>query len=105
MLNYKYKAIEQAKKANITDLYMTEKGIFPLSLLKKSPLYTGKLIKTITPHNTICNPSCSKTPNFAFVIIRFKPQTKLNKLIIATVDRTMNIGEGEPNSMVSCKYR
>lgn len=84
----------------------TEPGNFPLSFLKKSAWYIGKLMRTKNPHNRTCKTIVSQIPkppslNTAF----FNTLRKQNKLSNARVANTVSIGEEVPNSIISFSWR
>ena len=64
----------------------------------------GTSIRTIHPQMRICNSSESKILTPSSITILLSPTTKQHRLSMAIVERMVNIGEDEPNSMISCSY-
>lgn len=83
-----------------------ELGNLPLSFLKKSPWYRGKLMRTKKPHKRTCNPIFSYTSKpHSLRTASFNTLRKQNKLSNASVANIVNIGEEVPNSIISFSCR
>jgi len=92
--------------ASNIDLMATEPGNLPLSFLKKSPWYIGKLMITKNPHNRNCKAivsQISKPPSLRAA--SFNTLRKQNKLSNAKVANKVSIGEEVPNSIISFSWR
>ena len=87
-------------------LMVTKMGILPLSFLKTLP-YKGKLIRTKTPHSTICNANLSMSISLSFfipIITFLTIAKKVNKFNNAMDSKMTNMDESTPNSMISFSY-
>ena len=78
--------------------------MLPLSLRKNIPSYKGKLMRIIKPQRTICTANSLKPLTSESITTHFRPLTKLKRLMSASVDKMVNIGEVVPNSMISLLY-